>query len=72
MFTYKPLWKTLIDKNMTKTQLKEMIGISPSTLAIMGKNEYVAMSVLDRICNALDCSINDVIEHKKDKEDKNK
>lgn len=72
MFTYKPLWKTLIDKNMTKTQLKEMIGISPSTLAIMGKNEYVAMSVLDRICNALDCSINDVIEHTKDKEDKNK
>lgn len=72
MFTYKPLWKTLIDKNMTKTQLKEMIGISPSTLAIMGKNEYVAMSILDRICNALDCSINDVIEHTKDKEDENK
>lgn len=72
MFTYKPLWKTLIDKNMTKTQLKEMIGISPSTLAIMGKNEYVAMSVLDRICNALDCSINDVIEHTNDKEDENK
>lgn len=70
MFTYKPLWKTLIDKNMTKTQLKEMIGISPSTLAIMGKNEYVAMSVLDRICNALDCSISDVIEHTKDEEEK--
>ena len=54
----------------TKTQLKEMIGISPSTLAIMGKNEYVAMSVLDRICNALDCSISDVIEHTKDEEEK--
>lgn len=69
MFTYKPLWKTLIDKNMTKTQLKEMIGISPSTLAIMGKDEYVAMSVLDRICNALNCNINDVVEHEKSKEE---
>lgn len=66
MFTYKPLWKTLIDKNMTKTQLKEMIGISPSTLAMMGKNGYIAMSVLDRICNALNCNINDVIEHTKE------
>ena len=72
MFTYKPLWKTLIDKNMTKTQLKEMIGISPSTLEIMGKYEYVALSILDRICNALDCYINDFIEHTKDKEDENK
>ena len=66
MFTYKPLWKTLIDKNMNKTQLKEMIGISPSTLAMMGKNGYIAMSVLDRICNALNCNINDVIEHTKE------
>lgn len=62
MFTYKPLWKTLIDKDMTKTQLKELVGISPSTLAIMGKDEYVAMSVLDRICKKLDCKIENVIE----------
>ena len=63
MFNYKPLWKKLIDKNMTKTELKEKIGISPTTLATMGKDEYVAMSILDKICNALNCNINEVIEH---------
>lgn len=68
MFNYKPLWKQLIDKNMTKTELKEKIGISPTTLATMGKNEYVAMSILDKICNTLNCSIDEVIEHVKDEE----
>lgn len=63
MFSYKPLWKKLIDENMTKTELKEKIGISPTTLATMGKDEYVAMSILDKICNALNCNINEVIEH---------
>lgn len=65
MFTYKPLWIQLIEKNMTKTELKNKTGISPTTLATMGKDEYIAMSVLDRICNELDCDINEVIEHKK-------
>ena len=50
---------------MTKTELKNKTGISPTTLATMGKDEYVAMSVLDRICNELNCDINEVIEHKK-------
>lgn len=66
MFTYNPLWKQLIDKNMTKTQLREKIKASPSTFAVMSKNEYVAMSILDKICNTLDCNINDVIEHIKE------
>lgn len=63
MFTYKPLWKQLIDKDMTKTDLRIKTGISMGTLATMGKDEYVAMSVLDRICNTLNCNIGDVIEH---------
>ena len=62
MFSFKPLWKQLIDKNMTKTQLREKVGFSMRTLATMGKNEYVAMSVLDRICKELHCNISDVIE----------
>ncbi len=66
MFSYNPLWKTLIDKNMNKTQLREKIGISPTTLATMGKDEYIAMSVLDKICTELNCNINDVIEHIKE------
>ena len=63
MFTYKPLWKQLIDKDMTKKDLRIKTGISMGTLATMGKDEYVAMSVLDRICNTLNCNIGDVIEH---------
>ena len=64
-FSFNPLWKLLIDKGITKVQLGKEIGISSSTLAKMGKNEYVAMEVLDRICSLLECGIGDVIEHKK-------
>lgn len=63
MFTYKPLLKLLIDKNMTKTQLREQLGISMATLAKISKDEYISMKVLDDICNLLDCKIEDVIEH---------
>ena len=63
MFNYKPLLKLLIDKNMTKTQLREQLGISMATLAKISKNEYVSMKVLDDICNLLNCKIEDVIEH---------
>ena len=63
MFNYKPLLKLLIDKGMTKTQLREQLGISMATLAKISKNEYVSMKVLDDICNLLNCKIEDVIEH---------
>lgn len=66
MFSFNPLWKQLIDKNMTKTEMRQKTGFSMRTLATMGKNEYVAMSILDKICNTLDCDINDVIEHIKE------
>ena len=63
MFNYKPLLKLLIDKAMTKTQLREQLGISMATLAKISKNEYVSMKVLDDICSLLNCKIEDVIEH---------
>ena len=63
MFNYKPLLKLLIDKGMTKTQLREQLGISMATLAKISKNEYVSMKVLDDICSLLNCKIEDVIEH---------
>ena len=65
MFNYKPLLKLLIDKGMTKTQLREQLGISMSTLAKISKDEYISMKVLDDICNLLNCKIEDVIEHQK-------
>lgn len=62
-FTYKPLWKLLIDKGMSKTEFREAVDISTATLANMGKDKYVSMEVLDRICSHFEVQISDVIEH---------
>lgn len=59
---YKPLWKLLIDKEMTKEQLREETSIARSTMVKMVNNEYVAMDVLIRICTALNCGIDDIVE----------
>ena len=64
-FSYDPLWKILIDKKMTKEKLRTAIKVSPATIAKMGRNENVAMSVLDRICTYLDCQLDDVVEYEK-------
>lgn len=66
MFSYKPLLIQLVKKEMTKTQLREAVGMSMNTLAKISKNEYVSMEVLDKICKTLDCDIEDVIEHIKE------
>jgi DNA (cytosine-5)-methyltransferase 1 len=63
--SYNKLWKLLIDKEMNKTQLREATHISSSTLAKLGNNEQVALSVLEKICDELDCNIGDVMEFKK-------
>ena len=62
---YARLWKLLIDRNINKTTLREMSGISTGTLAKLGKNEYVSTEVLDKICTALDCDVGEVIEFTK-------
>lgn len=58
---YIKLWKLLLDKNMKKVEMKELTGISNSTLAKLGKNEYVSMECIERICKALNCDVGDVI-----------
>ena len=63
MFSYKPLLRLLVDKDMTKTQLREQLGISMATLAKISKNEYISMKVLDDICSLLNCKIEDIVEH---------
>ena len=65
MISYNPLWKTLIDKNMKKMDLVKFVGISNGTLAKLGKDESVSLSIIDKICIALDCDINDVVEVRK-------
>lgn len=62
-FSYKPLWKLLIDKDMTKKALMQNAGISKSTVYKMGRGEKVSLDIIDRICNYFDCSIEDVVEH---------
>ena len=59
--TYTKLWKSLLDKKLKRTDLKEIAGNSSSTLAKLGKDEYVSMESIDRICAALKCDISEVI-----------
>lgn len=60
--SYNKLWKILIDRNMTKTEMRLKAGISTSALAKLGKNEHVNTEVLAKICKALDCDISDIME----------
>ena len=62
-FTYKLLWKLLIDKDMTKKELMRETGISKSTMDKIGRGENVSLDTIDRICNHFDCKIEDVLEH---------
>lgn len=60
--SYKKLWKLLIDKDMKKSDLRTVAGLSTGTLAKLGKGESVSTDVLVRICRALDCDIGDIME----------
>ena len=62
MITYRKLWIRLAEREMPKMELAQRAGISTATLAKLGKNEYVALSVLESICLALGCDIGDVME----------
>lgn len=58
---YDNLWKLLIDKKLKRTELKELCGISSNVLAKLGKGQPVSMESLEKICVALNCSIEDVM-----------
>ena len=60
--SYNKLWKLLIDKNMKKKELGQIAGISNSLIAKLGKNENVTVDILVKICTALDCRIEDIME----------
>ena len=60
--SYKKLWVLLIQKDITKVELKREIGISAGTMSKLNKGEEVALSVLLRICNYLNCDIGDICE----------
>lgn len=60
--SYNKLWKLLIDRNMKKTELRELAKISTNAIAKMGKNEPVSMDTLDKICKVLHCNIGDIMD----------
>jgi len=60
--SYKKLWKLLIDKDIKKKDLSAKAGVSPATITKMGKGGHVTTEVLLKICTALDCNIEDIME----------
>lgn len=60
--SYKKLWKLLIDKDIKKKDLSAKAGISPATITKMGKGGHVTTEVLLKICTALNCRIEDIVE----------
>lgn len=64
--SYKPLWHTLVERNMRKEDLRLAAGLTTNMIANMGKGEHISMKTLLRICGALDCDISDVIALERD------
>ena len=60
--SYKKLWKLLIDKDMKKVDLREAAHLSSSTIAKLTKGENVSTAVLVRICETLECNVNDIMD----------
>lgn len=60
--SYRPLWIKLAEREMTKKQLREISGISTASLAKLGKGENLTTDVLLKICEALNCNINEIVE----------
>ena len=65
--SYNKLWKLLIDKNMNKQDLKNATGISSASIAKLGRGDNITTDVLLKICEALDCNIEDIMETIDDK-----
>lgn len=66
MVSYDKLWILLINRHMSRTELRIKAGLSTSALAQLGKNDYVSLKIIEKICNALDCDISDVVELRKE------
>ena len=67
--SYNKLWKLLIDKGMTKRDLGKIANISPASIAKLGKGANVTTDVLLKICEALECNLEDIMETVKNEGD---
>ena len=59
---YNKLWKILIDRGMSKTELIKSAKISTNAMAKLGKNEDVRVNILEKLCTSLDCKLDDIVE----------
>ena len=60
--SFNPLWKLLIDRKLSRSELRRRAGISTRALAKMGKDQDVSMEVLRKVCSVLDCGLGDIVE----------
>lgn len=60
--SYNKLWKMLIDKNISKTELTHLAGITTNAMAKLGRNEDVRVNTLEKLCTSLDCKLDDIVE----------
>ena len=66
--SYKKLWHILLDRDMSRSQLRKKAGISTNALAKLGKDESLPLETLEKVCTALDCTLDDILEYVPDKE----
>ena len=60
--SYNKLWKMLIDKRLSKTELTRLAGITTHAMAKLGRNEDVRVKTLEKLCTSLDCKLDDIME----------
>lgn len=68
--SYKKLWKLLIDRDMRKKDLQNLAGISSTSITKLGKNENMNTEIIEKICNALECDVCDIMEMTEEKQNK--
>ncbi len=70
--SYKKLWKMLVDKDISKTELTHLAGITTNAMAKLGRNEDVRVKTLEKLCTSLDCTLDDIVEFIPDSEENKK
>lgn len=65
--SYDKLWKLLIDKKMSASEMRKATEFAPNTLTRMRKEQEVSLAVLEKVCNVLNCDFGDIIEYKKER-----
>ena len=68
--SYNKLWKILVDKKMSKADLRKASGVSPNTMTKLRRDEPVNLAILSRVCDVLECDFGDIIQHIPDADNK--